>query len=187
MTDRRVGIALRVSQSATDGPAWRPRGGRGLEAAAGDIGRFLRGMTDFGGRQAEAQKLHAHHAGGEQEGNDHGEFGAYLSAGCPTHEFSIQRADCRAPYRSSRSTPEAVTRRSRSGRGEALSAMAKLAARRFATFAASASVRAWMMPAAPPRPPDHRFFSAGRSRRPGGAKAPPTRPVRGPPAYRWLL
>src|SRR5207247_4370497 len=60
LTDRGVGIALRVSQSAVDRPAWRPRTGRGLGTATGDIGRLLRGVTDFGRRQAEAQTLHAH-------------------------------------------------------------------------------------------------------------------------------
>src|SRR5207244_7031552 len=144
MTDGGVGIALGVCQPTADRPARCLRTGCSLEAATGDIGGFLGGVADLGRREAEAEKLHTHDAQGEQERHHHGEFGAHLPPGCPTHEFSIRRADYQAPYMSSRSTPEVVTRRRRSGRGEARSAMAKLAATRFATFSASAGVRAWI-------------------------------------------
>src|SRR5438067_6861374 len=134
MTDGGIGISLRVSQPTADRPAWRLRTSRGLEAATGDIGGLLCGVADLGCRQAEAEKLDAHDASREQEGHNHGEFAAYLPSRGASHEFSIRPADCRARYRSSRSTPGAVTRRRRSGRGEAVSAIAKLAATRFATF-----------------------------------------------------
>ena len=70
------------------------------------------------------------------------EFGSDLPTRCPVHELSIRRAACRAPYRSRRSTPAAVTRRKRSGRAFAWASISKAAATRVATLSASAALRA---------------------------------------------
>src|SRR5438874_3029850 len=109
-----------MRQSAGYRPARRPVAGC-LEAAAGDVRRFLRSVVDLEGYQPESEELDTKNAEREEKRHHHGELGSYLPARCPSHDPSILQADCRFRYTSSRSMPCSVTRRSSSGRGVAWS------------------------------------------------------------------